>query len=225
MISVLLAVKAGISANEFLPSVIGTVLGQTHSDWELLIGVNGKDETETFLEADRWDEIDARIRAYCLRNVGNRGAAMNELLDLSQGDLVAAIDVDDLWHPMKLEKQVPFVGRYSVVGTLGCYFGSRYQNIGVPSGPIDKRCFLTQNPILHSATLMQRSYAKWIESDDSRVPTDYVRWMDMAVQGESFYNVPELLTFIRLHGDRWSDKNNNRDLIAKLQEEYANKLA
>lgn len=224
MISILLAVKAELSANRFLPNVIGTVLGQSYSDWQLLIGVNGTDGAGTFEAASKWTAVDNRIHVISMPSVHDRGSAMNAMIDVSRGDIIAAIDVDDLWHPLKLEKQLPLIDRYSVVGTLGCYFGSRYQDIGVPAGPIDNRTFAAFNPVLHSSVIMPRQKAKWVVSDDRRVPTDYVRWLDMAVQHETFYNVPELLTFIRLHGDRWSDNNINRDIIAKLQEDYAPKL-
>jgi len=224
MISVLLAVKAELSANQFLPEAVGTVLSQSHADWELLIGVNCDDETETFAEASKWAVADQRIQVHSMPTIHNRGDAMNSLLELSCGDAIAALDVDDLWHPLKLERQLPFIDRYTVVGTLGCYFGSRYQDIEVPPGPIDKKQFLVINPILHASAIIQRPFARWVVSDNRLIPTDYVRWLDMAANGSTFYNVPEMLTFIRIHEDRWSARYDTRAIITKLQENYAAKL-
>jgi hypothetical protein len=57
------------------------------------------------------------------------------------------------------------------------------------------------------------------------VPVDYVRWLDLAVQGATFYNVPEPLTFIRLHDARWSAaRPDNSQLIAHLRSQYADKI-
>jgi len=225
MISCLLAVKAGPSANLFLPQAIGTVLGQTLTDWELLIGVNGQDPHGTFDAAYQWGDPEPRIAAYAMPWLHSQGAAMNALLDHAQGDLIAALDVDDLWHPQKLEKQRPHADQFTIVGTLGRYFGTSDQDIAVPSREIPRRRFVLENPLLHSSVVMRRKHARWVECDDPMVPVDYVRWLDLAVQGGTFYNVPEPLTFIRLHDARWSaHRPDNSQLIAQLRSQYADKI-
>ena len=82
---------------------IRSVLAQTFQDWELEVVDDGStDNTSTVVEAFRDDRI------HYLKLEVNRGApaARNTGLRAARGAYLAFLDDDDVWLPMKLERQV-----------------------------------------------------------------------------------------------------------------------
>lgn len=92
---------------EYISASIASVQEQTYTDWELII----VDDCST----DNTDEIvkpflsDKRIKY--IKNETNSGAAVsrNRALREAKGKWVAFLDSDDLWLPMKLERQISFM--------------------------------------------------------------------------------------------------------------------
>ncbi len=134
-VSVLMPVRNGA---EFLARSAGSVCDQTYDRWELLIGVNGHAADSGVLRHARSFES-PQTKVFDLGDPGGKAAALNVLVAEAQGDAVAILDVDDLWHPYKLERQVPRLrdGGCDVVGALGEYFGEGRGSIPIKSGPVD----------------------------------------------------------------------------------------
>jgi len=86
----------------FLGEAIQSVLDQTFQDWELIVVDDGStDETSEVVASFP----DPRIRYIYQQNQGN-AAGWNRGIELARGTYIAFLDADDLWLPMKLEKQV-----------------------------------------------------------------------------------------------------------------------
>lgn len=86
-----------------LADSINSVLGQTFGDFELIVVDDGStDQTSVIVNSFR----DTRIRYVPLSE--NKGAAYSRNMGLaeSRGELVAFQDSDDIWLPLKLEKQL-----------------------------------------------------------------------------------------------------------------------
>jgi len=93
------------NAESFIEAAIQSVIGQTVSDWEMIIIDDGsRDSTCEIIES--LCRKDSRIHLY--KNERNMGAAnsRNRGLDMCRGEYVALLDSDDLWYPEKLEKQI-----------------------------------------------------------------------------------------------------------------------
>jgi len=87
----------------FIGRTIGSVLGQTYSNFELIIVDNhSQDGTEAVVAACK----DPRIKYVKFSNNGVIAASRNHGVGLSRGEYVAFVDSDDLWLPEKLEKQM-----------------------------------------------------------------------------------------------------------------------
>ena len=92
---------------KFISETIESVLVQTYTNWELII----VDDCST----DNTDEVvksflsDNRIKY--ITNEKNSGAAVsrNRALREAKGKWIAFLDSDDLWLPVKLEKQIAFM--------------------------------------------------------------------------------------------------------------------
>ena len=119
--TILMPIYNGI---EFLNESIDSIKSQTYKDWKLIIGINGHElNSETYEIAQKYES--KKIRVLDLGPVGGKPRALNEMIRFVRGDWVAILDVDDKWLPQKLEKQLPFIGSFDVVGTLCQYFQDR----------------------------------------------------------------------------------------------------
>jgi len=96
-------VMPAYNAERFLEEAVGSILGQTFADLELIVVDDGStDGTAAVLASVR----DPRLRV--LRQPGNRGvgAAFNLALDEAAGELIATQDADDASAPTRLAAQV-----------------------------------------------------------------------------------------------------------------------
>jgi glycosyltransferase involved in cell wall biosynthesis len=91
-----------------LPHSIGSVLGQTFADFELLvIGDGCTDDSESVVRASD----DPRVRWIDIARTGHQSGPNNEGLRQARGELVAYLGHDDLWLPQHLSALVAAVDR------------------------------------------------------------------------------------------------------------------
>ena len=96
------------NAQDYLAQAIASVLGQTYTNWELIIVDDGS--------TDRSAEIaksyaDGRIRLFGQENAGEAVARNQALLQMT-GDYVAFLDADDYFLPNHLELTVDYLERH-----------------------------------------------------------------------------------------------------------------
>jgi glycosyltransferase involved in cell wall biosynthesis len=82
---------------------IGSVLTQTHTDFEVIVVDDGSSDG-TKAAVARWDE--PRLRYVPLSSNAGAPQARNVGIDLAQGEFVAFLDSDDRWCRRKLELQL-----------------------------------------------------------------------------------------------------------------------
>jgi glycosyltransferase involved in cell wall biosynthesis len=98
----------------YLPATIENVLGQTFTDFEVLVVDDGSsDRTAAWVSQVQ----DRRVRLISQANQGTC-AARNTGIALAQGEYIAFLDADDLWHPTKLAKQVCYLDERPEVGLV-----------------------------------------------------------------------------------------------------------
>ena len=98
----------------FLPATLDSVLKQTFSNFEVLIVDDGSPD-----QVGAWaaQVADARVRLISQANQGV-AEARNTGIAESEGEYIAFLDNDDLWHPTKLEKQVHYFEANPTVGVV-----------------------------------------------------------------------------------------------------------
>jgi glycosyltransferase involved in cell wall biosynthesis len=91
---------------DYLARSVGSVLGQTFGDLEVIVVDDGPTEAIARFARSHRDE---RVRL--VRHVRNRGvaAARNTGVEAAEGRYVAFLDDDDLWLPTKLERQLRLI--------------------------------------------------------------------------------------------------------------------
>jgi glycosyltransferase involved in cell wall biosynthesis len=102
------------NAMKYLPETVATVFHQTYEDYEVII-VNDGSTDDVALWVTELNH--PKIRLISQENQGLSGAR-NTGISHAQGDYVALLDADDLWHPTKLEKQVKLLDRFPGAGLV-----------------------------------------------------------------------------------------------------------
>ena len=143
MISILMPIYNGI---EFIEESVSSIMQQTYEDWELIIGVNGHPpNSEVFQKAVKY--ANEKIHVYDLHELKGKSNSLNKMLEFCKYNWVSLLDVDDKWLPEKLERQVPFMMTYDVVGTNCQYFGDLNCCPQIPLGNISELNFKQVNPL------------------------------------------------------------------------------
>jgi glycosyltransferase involved in cell wall biosynthesis len=92
------------NAERYLGFTLASVQAQTYRNLEILVVDDGsKDSTVRIIEETA--RTDNRIRLIRQKNLGV-AVARNTALAQSQGEFVAPLDADDIWHPQNLALQV-----------------------------------------------------------------------------------------------------------------------
>lgn len=94
----------------FLDDSITSVLSQSYSNLELIIVDDGSSDNSREI-VTKYN--DSRITFVSIDNSGVSNAR-NKGVCLSRGSLLAFLDADDYWHPMKLEIQIQVMNNFGV---------------------------------------------------------------------------------------------------------------
>lgn len=87
-----------------LDRTLASILAQTHPNIEVIVVDDGSTD-HTGVRAEAFARLEPRLRVVRQLN-GGVASARNRGVSEAQGQLLAPIDADDLWHPQKLEKQL-----------------------------------------------------------------------------------------------------------------------
>jgi len=125
------------NAMKYLPQTVESVLQQTYRDFEAIIVNDGStDDIEAWFSESI---TDPRFRLISQENQGLSGAR-NTGLEHAQGEFVAVLDADDLWHPTKLEKQLHALNNDPEAGLV--YTWLQYvDEVASPTGKTVKSSF------------------------------------------------------------------------------------
>ena len=162
-------IMPAFNGEPYIGAAIRSVLAQSYARWELLILDDGSaDRTAEIAEA--FEKSDPRIRLF--RNPKNLGAAQtrNRGFALTQGEWIALLDCDDIWHTDKLEKQLALASRGDI---LYCSYalidesGKHLSDFLVPEST-DYEAMLRESVLSCSTVLLRRSILA-----GQRFPTEY----------------------------------------------------
>jgi len=96
-----------LNAARYVAKAVESILAQTYTDFEFLIVDDGSiDDTPKILR--RYAEYDRRIHIISRPRTGVV-RALNELIALARGDLIARMDADDIALPTRFERQVAYL--------------------------------------------------------------------------------------------------------------------
>lgn len=215
MISVLLATYNG---EKYLDLAIESILNQSFKDFELLIGFNGTTDGSKDIPG-RYKDYRVRIFDYGLDK--GKSKTLNKLLGEAKYDWIALQDDDDFWIHTKLEKQIPYMDRYDVIGTFIKYIDEYGNMIGSPNlqsyhDEIVDLSLIGNNQVANTSAIFKKSdtleIGGWKDGLDGI--EDYDFWLRLMRKGKRFINIPEQLLLHRLHSS--SNFNTKKYDLSKI---------
>jgi glycosyltransferase involved in cell wall biosynthesis len=118
------------NGERFLAEALDSILAQTYRPLEIIVADDGSTDGTAEVAASYGDRV-----AYLRQAKMGAGQAKNMGLDAAQGEYIAFLDADDLWHPSKLTKQMARLKQRPEIDL--CF--TRYQNFWVPELAEEKR--------------------------------------------------------------------------------------
>lgn len=202
MISILLAVYNG---ELYLKKSIESVLNQTYTDFELLIGFNGTVDGSKNIVSNFNDN---RIRVFDYGMDSGKSKTLNKLIKEAKGDWLAMQDDDDIWLPKKLEMQAELASteNYDVIGTKIFYCDELDKIIGLPYLAVNhkKICLLSRNgfnQVPNTSAIFKKSQALEVQGWDNSIVgvEDFDFWLKLMQAGARFKNINQKLVLHRIH--------------------------
>lgn len=195
---------------------IGSILGQTMTDWEFLIVDDGStDDTATILK--HYASNGCRFKI--LKNTNNIGLtkSLNRGIKLARGKYIARQDADDKSLPERLEKQVQFLetnADYFLIGTDYEIIDEHSNIIGKPEIPVPinnheiKAAINKYNTFVHSFVMFRNDVSRigYFYDTGYKYSQDYELWTRI-LKHHNAYNLPEVLGLIRTWPGMVSKKN------------------
>ncbi len=198
---------------EFINESVPSILEQTYDKWELLIGINGHPEnSEIYKTAKSFEEKSDKIKVIDFYNIKGKSNTLNEMIKYCKYNYVALLDVDDIWHPQKLEVQSVWLNSYDVIGSNCIWFGDRPGIIpSIPQHDFSNFNFSNVNPVINSSVVVRKNLCSWDSKFDGL--EDYDLWIRIRKQNKKFYNCTQILVKHRIHNTsafNSGGKNNNK---------------
>ena len=208
------------NAASHLPQSVGSVLAQTHADWELVIVDDGSTDA-SWETLQRFAAEDSRIRVFQQANAG-AAAARNHGLRQSRGLYTAFLDADDTWHPEFLDAMLAAFKDVPDAGIAYC----GWQNIGLGEGrdePFIPPEYENNKKIesllggcrwpIHGA-LVRSQIIKDAGNFDETLSScmDYDLWLRLGALHQ-LVRVPRVLAFYHHHGGEQITRNRARIAI------------
>lgn len=219
-ITILIPLYNGV---EYLEQCIKSIESQSYVFWKILIGINGYElNSVVYQKAQKITNHNEKIKVVEYLTKGKPDTLNEMTKDSFTTELICILDVDDWWAPNKLKEQIKVwnTGLWDVVGTL-CYYVIQNRISGSPNIPIGYiKDFQTCNPIINSSILMKKKDAHW--TNEFFGLDDYELWLRLFHQGKKFCNVPQKLTFHRIHTKSAYNSKNHLNVPHLLSKFYQN---
>jgi glycosyltransferase involved in cell wall biosynthesis len=193
------------NAEDFIEETLNSVLAQTYRNIEVLVVDDGSKDSTLCLVQQKVLE-DSRIMLLRQQNQGV-AAARNLAIQSAKGEFIAPIDADDIWYPLKLEKQVQcMLEGGSQVGIVSSWFVFIDEDGELMNGWVAnhtegdvQELLIYHNPIPASIPLIRRAaldkvgfYNQELKQQNAQGLEDWELGLRIA-QHYEFRTVPEIL--------------------------------
>jgi teichuronic acid biosynthesis glycosyltransferase TuaG len=195
------------NAGAYIEQTLESVFAQTCRDFEVIVIDDGSTD-DTQAKVKRFAHEPALNYVY--QNNAGVAAARNTGLNLAQGELIAFLDSDDLWHPCKLAVHLAMLQSNPNLGLTFNWFDVFYDRIengrlapwfAPPTHTtLDWQDFLLRNWTGTSSTVViHKECLKGQKKFNARFRTseDYQLWLSIAQDGWEIGFIPDVLTSYR----------------------------
>ena len=214
------------NAEAHLAECLDSLLNQTFQDFCILaINDASIDNTSKILES--YAKMAPRLRVYHFtQNQGepSAGKLAKDILNYMNVEYVARMDADDICAPHRFEKQIQYLDNHPEIDILGSnaviFHHERTEkspeisDLPLLDKDIKAHFSLARGHMINPSTMWRHSSIKELGLNYAQTSTapDFHMWIQCALNGKTFANLPEPLLFYRVHSEQESQKR------AKLSE-------
>ena len=201
MISVVMGIN---KFDDFVLLAIDSILGQTLTDFEFIIVMNGsaRDDIENRLR--QLYPLESRFRLFKCE-IPQLAHALNVGIDNAAYDYIARMDADDIAWPTRLERQFEYL-KNNNLDLVGCDLrliddvGSQIGSRVYPKGRKINRYLSFRNCFAHNTVLMRKSVFLLARGYNAGFNSeDYDLWLRFRRLGAKWDNMSETLLDYRIH--------------------------
>ena len=190
------------NCGKYLGQAIESVASQTMKDWEIqLVDDCSTDNTAEIVET----YIKKYPNIYYCRLPKNSGPAIarTEAIQRASGKYIAFLDSDDLWMPVKLERQIKFMNDYHYEFTCTDYeqINEKSERIGRTiccKEQADYKAVLSTCPVGSSTVMITSELLGKVEIPIIRKNNDYSLWLRILKVYPYVYGMRETLMLYRI---------------------------
>tara|TARA_R110002020_G_scaffold410898_3_gene620602 strand:+ start:194 stop:973 length:780 start_codon:yes stop_codon:yes gene_type:complete len=196
------------NSERFITQTITSVKSQTYTNWEMLIVDDCSTDNGYQIAAD-FAKDDERIRLFRLTENSGAGIARNMGIENADGEFIAFLDSDDIWHPDKLNKQIDYMKKtgadvcfssYGLLDEKGNALNKKVQALS----KVDFNKLLKSNYIGNLTAVYRVSEIGKVYSPQIRKRQDWALWLKILKKGHVAYGMMEVLADYRLRTDSLS---------------------
>jgi teichuronic acid biosynthesis glycosyltransferase TuaG len=198
-------ITPAFNSEMFISESIRSVQNQTYENWEMIIVDDGSSDATASIVA-KMAQQDERIRFFRLEKNSGTGVARNFALGKTNGNYIAFLDADDLWKPLKLEKQIDFLTANKLPFTFSFYEcidedgKSLNKRVESPRKLSYRQLFFC-NYVGNLTGIYDVNYFGKINISSIRKRQDWMHWLTILQKTKSAQPVPESLAYYRIRGN------------------------
>lgn len=208
MISIIINCYNG---EKFLEEALHSIKSQTYTNWEVIFWDNISNDNSALIYKSFDDK---RFRYYLSSEHDLLYAARNKAIKKAKGNFIAFLDVDDFWHPEKLEKQMLLFNNKKV-GVVYSNFWfkdqqnrtvKRFSSFKLPSGNIKDSLIKKYKVGLLTLMIRKEAFSEIGFNNNFHIIGDFDLCIKLSLKWE-FAVINECLATYRWHGNNESIKN------------------
>lgn len=194
--------------NPHLHEALKSVLDQTYTNFEFLIGANAC--SDEFFEELAAFATDSRIKLFRTQ-LPQLAFTLNFLIEHATTDLLVRMDADDVCEPQRFKRLVAEASNSTadVFGSWATLIDENNRVIGHFTPPENtlalKNRMIYSSAIFHPTVIFRKRF--WIESRGylgGFVSEDFDLWLRGLSRGATIVNIPEYLLRYRIHSSQVS---------------------
>ncbi len=218
----------------YLPLALDSILAQTYADFELCVVDDGSnDDTADVLRAAMSDDRRIRVQHQERHGSDRLHETFNNALAMTNHDLIAIANADDIWRPDKLAIQVAAFAAdehldicfhdATFIDADGRVLYGGFRNAPSPLAADEPRPwhFVSGNPIPNPTAMFHRSVLRRIGLQEVGQAHDHQFWFKATVHGCRFLGLADRLIRYRLHEGSESTASHRADRTRMKHSESA----
>lgn len=196
-------ITPAFNSSRFIKYSIESVINQTYKIWEMII-VDDHSIDNTVDIVKSYVQKDNRIKLFELKENHGPAIARNIALNHAKGNFIAFLDSDDIWLPLKLEKQITFFKAYDYPICFTSYelideCNHKMKKVINAVNSLDLQHYLKNTRIGFSTSMINKDIVGNFEMMNIRTRQDGQLWISLMKRGFKAYGIDEVFCYYRVH--------------------------